>query len=242
MPTAGPTLLVKIDETPWSMNLTVGEVPLEDENGIITHYNITFIPDEFIDIIKSVNITIDVRLPEDVSIWNNMSRNEVDCDHFENNPLPLSSKPLNFSISGLFPFTNYDITAYPCTRHGCSDVGNTVTEMTAPTFPSCPVNITMGNTSSTSLQIDWSHLPHKCIHGDVQEYFVMLYESEEQPPVYNNNRTADATDILLELSSLKSYWNYSAVLYAGNQVGYGPPSNIVWAMTDEDSKSSFPLQ
>ena len=236
VPTAGPTLLEMFDSSPWSINLTVGEVPLPDENGIITHYNITYEPQELTDPVKSIITTIDVRPTEDILIWDHMSNIEVNCSYFLNNPQPLSSKPWNFSISGLFPFTEYEIKAYPCTRYGCSVVDKTIKFKTAPTFPSCPLNSTMSNTSSTSLMIKWTNLTHQCLHGTLDKYFVMVYESEIQPPFYGDNRTSTIEE--LEFTGLKKYWNYSAVIFTVNQIGRGPPSNIVWALTEEDSKES----
>ena len=238
VPTAGPDLFEKYDSDPWSVNLTVGEVPLAHENGIITHYNVTYEPQEFPDIIKSINSTIDFYPDEDVLIFDHMSNIEVNCSYFINNSRPISSKPSNFTITGLFPFTEYEIKVYPCTKFGCSEVASTKNFKTSPTFPSCSVqNLTMSNTSSESLMIRWVPLTHQCLHGDLMNHFVMVYESEIQPPFYNDNRTSTTGELLF--TGLKKYWNYSVVVFPVNQVGFGPPSVIVSAITDEDSKKFY---
>ena len=226
------------DSDPWSVNLTVGQVPLADENGIITHYNVTYEPKEFTDTIKSMNTSIEVYPDEDILIWNHMSNIEVNCSYFKNNSRPLSSNPTNFTITGLFPFTEYEVKVYPCTKIGCSEVSTTGNFKTGPTYPSCSIqNITMTNTSSESLMVKWVPLTHQCLHGTLVEHFVMVYESEIQPPLYNDNRTSTSDELLI--TDLKKYWNYSVVLLPVNQIGRGPPSNIVWAMTDEDGKRFY---
>ncbi|XP_066935071.1 uncharacterized protein [Clytia hemisphaerica] len=232
VPSGAPTLLENFDKTAWVLNLTVGNVALPAENGIITHYNVTYKAREFDDDLHIMNSTFREHLPQDVEVWDLMKEGVVNCTYFEENEIPLSSKPLNFSITDLFPFTTYDVNVYPCTIVGCSDSSMSGEFVTDETTPSCVPNVTMANSSSTSLLVNWHHLTHQCIHGVLQDYLLLIYESEIVPPVYNNNKTTD--QVTLDVTDLEKYWNYSLVLYARNNAGYGPASDPIWAMTEED--------
>jgi len=236
VPDGAPSLLELKGKTANYLNLSMGNVNLANENGIITHYNLTYTTPDFPSEPILTTVTGNkVHDQADIDVWEKMKNITVDCGYFQNNSLPISSKPLDYTLENLMPYTRYEINAYPCTQVGCGSVSLQMTFRTKAAPPKCSVNVTMNNSSSTSMLIDWKHMDILCLRGTLVNYHIMVYESEINPPVFDKNVTS--TDESITVSDLKAFWNYTVVVHTLNQVGYGPPSQAVWAFTEEDSTS-----
>ena len=103
-----------------------------------------------------------------------------------------------------------------------------ITEPNAP-----PDNVTKLNTSSTSIVVQWDHVPPADQNGVILSYTVtyralgdMLEKTELVPAP-----TRAAT-----LTGLKKYTNYSITVFASTSKGGGNKSAPIIVITDEDSK------
>ena len=247
VPSGAPNFVQQIGEDqPFSVLLEIGDVLPQHENSVVIYYNISYTSNSWPDTLHSVNSTLIQHNDSNLMLWNKMRNVEVNCSLFMNITNPSStSTHFFFNVSDLFPFTNYEFGVAACSNFGCSNqfaIGN---YQTAPTFPSCSPNITMANTSSTSMLIKWEHLDYKCLHGTLQEYILMMFESHQNVDFnqtdfsyYDTLQVAKETtsSTETEVSDLKKYWNYTAVLFTKNDIGLSPPSIVSWGFTEEDSK------
>lgn len=245
VPNGSPSFIAKNQSDHESLSLIIGDVPIAQENGIIVYYNVSYTSQDWPDDFYSANSSLIQHSDGDLSIWNQMLNVQLDCSFYRSTPNPPSSKNATVLLKNLFPFTNYEVLASPCTIIGCGPQYYTASFQTDATFPSCSPNITMFNESSTSMTVQWIHLDYKCLHGVLNQYTVFLFESSER---YELNRTdiryfqgiqtsnASSVDEEATVTLLRKYWNYTAVLFTENNVGYSPPSIAIWAVTAEDSK------
>ncbi|XP_057313806.1 uncharacterized protein LOC130655123 isoform X2 [Hydractinia symbiolongicarpus] len=233
-----------INKTHNSINIRFGQVPRENENGIITHYVINYRPTDwkstFINVIKNLTHTSD-----EWNYWKQMSNVNVSCSMKQP---PNSSKVVDLNFTGLYPFTNYEFNFTPCTMVNCSNMQRTVVFRTAETYPSCAPNFTMSNTSSSSsLFITIGPLGHFCMNGILRFYHVVFLESELYGErIYNlllndilKENVENLTVNTHTATGLKKYWNYTAVVYVENSIGNGPHS-FKWAVTAQDAPDGPP--
>ena len=55
----------------------------------------------------------------------------------------------------------------------------------------------------------------------------------------HTNVSESTTEENINITGLRKYWNYSAIVQVENTVGLGPFSDVVWAFTGEDSKLHY---
>lgn len=112
--------------------------------------------------------------------------------------------------------------------------------------PTAPVtNLTVVNSSSSSLLFTWSNVPEANRHGIIR-YFVLYYWLADWPIVEKKNVTVPIESVRInppgtspefkfDIQGLKIWTNYT-VQVAGFTVGAGVPTNETTLSTDEDSK------
>ena len=239
--------------------MSIGVVDPQEENGIISFYNISYTSLDWEDDIHnhlSINITHPV---SDIEQWNTFNAGFVNCS-VDTPEIPLSSSTqiLFTIIEGLKPNTNYLFNITACNQFGCALPSNvtttTIVTKTLPGTPDCFPNTTsVQNTSSTSILANWTHLTHHCKNGDFVQYHVALFDNDEYPHWVVNqsliilddiaNRMVNYTTVndWFEFNDLKNYWRYSFMLFYENVIGLGPISDLVSVFTEEDGMTIFLL-
>ena len=97
-----------------------------------------------------------------------------------------------------------------------------------------PVNITAKGIEPTVIKVHWFPVPYETTNGVGLGYKLALFDMSG-----NNirNYTTNASVLLLEITSLEIWTNYSLKMAAFTIVGDGPWSNLMLEDTDEEGKS-----
>ncbi|XP_057314721.1 uncharacterized protein LOC130655923 isoform X2 [Hydractinia symbiolongicarpus] len=245
VPSSAPETLELVNATHLLLNIKFGNVSTQNENGVILYYHIRYKSLDWLDNTHNRWTTNLTHTKEDIQMWKNMSNFIVPCSTLSRVD-PQSSQVRNYTIQNLHPHTRYEVSVAACTEVNCSSHFFTKTFLTAETYPSCAPNLTMWNTSSSSLFVTIDPLGHFCMNGILKFYHFVLLESELYGEIYN----LSLNDILKEnvenltvnthtATGLKKYWNYTAVVYVENSIGNGPHS-FKWAVTAQDAPDGPP--
>ena len=256
-PSGGPTHATFEGIKEHSLNLLIGQVNANQENGIIFFYTITYTSldwDDQIYTLLSDNIT---HSPINMEQWKRFDDGFIDCSK-ETPQIPSSSSTmiLKTRVKDLKPNTNYRFNITACNQVGCApstiSTITSITTKTLPGLPDCFPNITsVHNTSSISILANWTHLTHYCKNGDFVKYHVAVFDNDDYPQWVSNKSLITLDDIKkrmisnttvddwFEFDNLKNYWRYSLIVIYENVVGFGPISDLVSVFTDEDGKTVF---
>lgn len=240
------TIGIPLPDDLTSINITVGEVLVEHENTIITHYEVSYKSLDWEDKWKVVNVSIghteEFRNSlHDEKQYNMTCPDLIHSNSSANMTMPHSSHRVNYTLPALY-YANYTIVARACGEEGCSALNISTRIRTAEHTPFCPPpNITLFNTSPTSLKVTFEEMSHACLSGQLQFYGLLLFETEEyaefdlltfealkERAMYNESMETE-----FEFSNLNEYWNYTVVVFAQNNGGRGVLSKPVNAFTAE---------
>lgn len=106
------------------------------------------------------------------------------------------------------------------------------------TVPSIPPNITAGfNLSSTSLTIEWSHIPHEFVHGILLGYVIAYQISIEVDSSQNVPIETEPGKKSKNISELLVYTEYCVRLAGRTRIGVGNWSECFNITTDEEGKA-----
>lgn len=106
----------------------------------------------------------------------------------------------------------------------------------APSVP--PASITAFHTSSTSLRVAWSKIPAQHVVGKIKGYSVVFFAVEDGNSTATNVTLGNGNVNETSLVSLRKFTKYSIqVLGFTERDKMGPPSNPIYAITDQDGKS-----
>ncbi|XP_048584451.1 uncharacterized protein LOC5515158 isoform X2 [Nematostella vectensis] len=144
----------------------------------------------------------------------------------------------NVMLTSLEKYTWYDVRVAAFTRVGPGPAVN-VTVRTDEDIPSLPpANITVHNTTSTSLLVSWDPVPSGFAHGVVLGYRVMhrRFNSNTSYGVTNISSGTRETDLV----GLEKFTVYEVRVLAFTRKGDGAVSNTTDARTDEDVPSLAP--
>ena len=101
-----------------------------------------------------------------------------------------------------------------------------------PTHP--PINLTLFNTSSTTIQVNWKPIPSEHLNGVLKGYHV-IFRQADNPTANVTVLTVDNTTISTKLSNLTKYRKYLVSVFGFNAAGDGNVSEgFTW--TDQDGK------
>lgn len=91
------------------------------------------------------------------------------------------------------------------------------------------------NTSSTSLQVNWSEVPFPDQLGIIRGYRVLMWRTNQSSDVLRNV-TVLVPSQAISFSGLEMYTNYTIQVSAFTAKGAGNESEPIVAITDEDGK------
>lgn len=99
-----------------------------------------------------------------------------------------------------------------------------------------PENVTGFDRSSTSLLVEWQHIPRHHRNGILQGYNITYYPKKPYSAV--RHKTVDSTRSSTTLSNLKKYTRYVIRVAGYTSKGLGPhPPRPLEIRTSEDGKS-----
>ncbi|XP_057292100.1 uncharacterized protein LOC130614680 isoform X2 [Hydractinia symbiolongicarpus] len=238
-----------------SENITIGLIPLAEENTVVTYYQIHFRIMNWEDDWKVFNVSINHTM-EDVELWDSQKEGFFQCPRLQLNGstslVKASSKIVQHHLFPLIYYTNYSMIGKACSEEGCSEFNMSILFRTIGHIPFCPSeNITLFNTSSTSMNVSFAEITHFCLAGELLFYGVIVIESEVYEKMMLNSSSIEEVKKLshfnktlgteIEFFGLREYWNYTVLVYAENNYGVGNVSVPVHAMTDEDVPHGPPL-
>ncbi|XP_075284511.1 phosphatidylinositol phosphatase PTPRQ [Opisthocomus hoazin] len=146
-----------------------------------------------------------------------------------------NASSLSVSLSEMKPYTLYNISIRAFTRLGHGNQSSfPLLVRTSETVPdSAPENITYRNISSTEIEL--SFFPPSTPNGVIQTYTIYLKRSNG-----TEQRVVNTTLLMLRITDLRKYTEYTVELSASTTVGEGLRSSPLHILTDEDAPSSPP--
>lgn len=230
-----------------SINISIGDVRLQEEHTVVRHYEIVYKSLDWVDNYTTLILNIS-HTPEEEEYWKYLENVFLDCEEIR---YPVASSKMMYRLRPVYYYTNYTMTGRACSDEGCSNEDLTIEFRTAEHSPFCPPsNVKLFNTSSTSLKLTFDALSRPCLSGELQFYGLVLLETEKYHDVVRENVSienliSNATFYNESLSreveyfGLHEYWNYTILAFAQNNGGMGVVSDPIYSMTDQDSKIQF---
>ncbi|XP_021240934.1 phosphatidylinositol phosphatase PTPRQ isoform X5 [Numida meleagris] len=141
----------------------------------------------------------------------------------------------NISLTEMMPYTLYNISVRAFTRLGHGNQSSfPLLVRTSETVPnSAPENITYRNISSTEIEL--SFFPPSIPNGIIQTYTIYLKRTNG-----TKERVINTTHLVLHITDLKKYTEYTIEVSASTVMGEGLRSAPLHILTDEDAPSSPP--
>ena len=96
-----------------------------------------------------------------------------------------------------------------------------------------PPNVTAFNTSSTSINVTWEHIPPDHVNGILLGYYVK-YLRHDKANANITMVTVNSTTLHVELEGLGKYKEYSIQVAGSTVVGLGNFSEPVYVRTEQD--------
>ena len=103
------------------------------------------------------------------------------------------------------------------------------------TVPASPLgNVNAVNISSTAIQVTWNDIPAIDKNGIITQYEVEYNQSTFSGATMYNTTTVDSPTLMVDLTGLEEYVEYSIRVRAYTSVGAGPYSDVVMERTEQD--------
>ena len=105
-----------------------------------------------------------------------------------------------------------------------------------------PENITVHNTSSTSIRVAWDPVPKSLAQGIILGYRIFLTGTQQQGPLRRKRSVSpieivfDTANLTTEFQHLEKYSNYCVEAVAYTRIGESNRTNATCVLTDEDGK------
>ena len=207
-----------------AIQVSWNEVPAIDQNGIITQYEVEYNQTTFSGATMYSTITVD-------------------------------SSTLTVDLTGLEEYVEYSIRVRAFTSVGAgpySDVVNVITSEDGkrhnlPMFllntfitlfhavpASPPDNVNAVTISSTAIQVTWEEVPAIDQNGIITQYEVEYNQSTFSGATMYSTTTVDSSTLMVGLTGLEEYVEYSIRVRAYTSVGAGPYSDVVMETTQQD--------
>ena len=90
------------------------------------------------------------------------------------------------------------------------------------------------NISSTAIQVTWDEVPEIDQNGIITRYEVEYNQSTFSGATMYNTTTVNSSTLMVNLTGLEEYVEYSIRVRAYTSVGAGPYSDFVKEMTQQD--------
>ena len=92
------------------------------------------------------------------------------------------------------------------------------------------------NISSTAIRVSWDPVTAIDQNGVITRYEVEYNQTRFSEVSMYNTTTVDSTTLMVDLTGLEEYVEYSIRVRAYTSVGAGPYSDVVTITTNEDCK------
>ena len=92
------------------------------------------------------------------------------------------------------------------------------------------------NISSTAIRVTWEEVPAIDQNGIITQYEVEYNQSTFSGATMYNTTTVDSSTLMVDLTGLEEYVEYSIRVRAYTSAGAGPYSDTVNVTTSEDGK------
>eukprot|EP00118_Oscarella_pearsei_P026346 m.752 g.752 ORF g.752 m.752 type:complete len:1201 (+) comp4785_c0_seq2:172-3774(+) len=143
------------------------------------------------------------------------------------------------NLTGLEPFSDYQIQVSSWNKAGWSQPSNLVTFTTDSDVPDAvPLNVSASALNSTAVEFSWQDLLKTNWLAPERGYIIQFWKTANASSAVKVTAVQSSADqqnaIVALISSLKKFTNYSAVVAAFNLKGRGNWSRVVRVQTEED--------
>lgn len=235
------------------VNITIGGMDYKDENGFILRYKIRYKSLDWSDQWTEFSVEIP-HTEEDMAYFEAIKYGGIiNCSIIGEEPVA-SAKIISTTLE-LQYYTNYKFQAFTCGNYHCSEDLKETEVLTAAHAPSCaPPNIQMSDENPTKIKVTHGLLDNFCLHGLLDKYHFLLFDSEDYENLVARNASINetignatftgtsTTDGKHFFRGVEEYWNYTLVAYATNTdvSGSGVLSLPLWHVTLEDGELTRP--
>lgn len=154
-------------------------------------------------------------------------RENMTREYIEQNPT------VNYTIEDLHYYSNYSILVYLCNEFGCGDPSEPIEIQTDEYLPFCSaLNLTIHETSPTSIQLRWLDVPRSCANGIIVGYTVYARRLRNDTVAVWNVSAVKMSEYI----GLEEYELYCVKIAAKTKVGQGVNSSEVCGYTDQYCK------
>ena len=102
----------------------------------------------------------------------------------------------------------------------------------APASP--PDNVNAVNISSTAIRVTWEEVPAIDQNGIITQYEVEYNQTTFSGATMYDTTTVNSSTLMVDLTGLEEYVEYSIRVRAYTSVGAGPYSDVVMERTQQD--------
>ncbi|XP_022798569.1 receptor-type tyrosine-protein phosphatase F-like, partial [Stylophora pistillata] len=172
---------------------------------------------------------------------NNQNFNDVVCQgSLSNGTCVVSSPSTTASLTGLFPWTTYNIRVFATNKIGGSNSSPILDVTTDEEVPSEAPSFVVTVVNSTAVNVSWQMLSKDKARGEILGYYV-LYRVNSTPPWIN--KTVDGAEMTsLLVGSLNEHTTYEFAMQAFNSKGASDLSALLEKTTDQHKPSGPPQQ
>ena len=238
-PSNVPQSLTVVALSPTSLNVSWQPVPAIDRNGIITQYTVEFDPVQtFGGQLTNVSMVVNAsesyvileRLQEYVEYDVRVRASTVAGD----GPDSPTVQERTLEDGEIAPAS---LVMYLCTtvvENSCFPVVDIdfIFLHTVPASP--PDNVNAINISSTSIRVTWEEVPTIDQNGMITKYEVEYNQTTFSGATMSGTTTVDSSTLMVNLTGLEEYVEYSIRVRAYTSVGAGPYSEVVMERTQQD--------
>ncbi|XP_078349636.1 LOW QUALITY PROTEIN: polycystin-1-like protein 2 [Oculina patagonica] len=143
-------------------------------------------------------------------------------------------------VTNLQKYTTYQLSISGFTVIGSGVQSTPINVTTDEDVPSLPPNVKAVMLNATSIQVTLLPLPSEFVHGILKEYLV-AYGRVDDPLSPATVRSLQVDQLVVNLTNLNEFTNYSIQALATTSKGQGPNSAPIYVKTDEDVPASPPL-
>ncbi|XP_022809696.1 protein sidekick-1-like isoform X1 [Stylophora pistillata] len=172
----------------------------------------------------------------------NQNFSDVVCQgSLSNGACVVSSPSTTASLTGLFPWTTYNIRVFATNKIGRSNSSSILNVTTYEEVPSEAPSFDVTVLNSTAVNVSWQMLSKDKARGAILGYYV-LYRVKENTPPWINKTVGGAGITSLLLGPLNEHTMYEFAMQAVNSKGVSNISALVEKTTDQHKPSGPPDQ
>ncbi|XP_031569306.1 protein sidekick-2-like [Actinia tenebrosa] len=148
---------------------------------------------------------------------------------------------LTIELTGLEKYTDYNITVRGATVEIGVESSPVMVRTHEDTPSKPPQNMTVVQTSYSTLNVSWKAIPKPFIHGILRGYIMFYKKTIDFWTGINHTMKFLPNMTSYQLTDLEPYTNYSVWMFGFTSVGNGTATTVKYAVTDEYVPSKSPV-